>query len=51
MVMDGKKGMFVSMPREQAKDKKWYDSVRCLTPEVKEEIASKVLAAYRAEGI
>ena len=25
-VMDGKKGLFVSMPRDQAKDKKWYDN-------------------------
>lgn len=50
-VMDGKKGLFVSMPREQsAKDKKWYDSVRCLTREVKEEIAEKVLEAYEASS-
>ena len=47
-VMDGKKGIFVTMPREQStKDKKWYDTVRCLTKEVKDEISEKVLQAYQ----
>ncbi len=49
-VMDGKKGLFVSMPREQGKDKKWYDTVMCLNNEVKEEISAKVLSAYN-EGL
>jgi len=49
-VMDGKKGIFVTMPRKQStKDKKWYDTVRCLTQEVREEISGKVLEAYKAE--
>lgn len=49
-VMDGKKGIFVTMPREQSmKDKKWYDTVRCLSQEVKEEISGKVLEAYQKE--
>jgi stage V sporulation protein G len=47
-VMDGKKGIFVTMPREQStKDKKWYDTVRCLTKEVNDEISEKVLQAYQ----
>jgi DNA-binding cell septation regulator SpoVG len=45
-VMFGKNGYFVSMPQEQAKDKKWYDSVRCLTEEVREQITKVVLDAY-----
>lgn len=48
-VMDGQRGLFVSMPREQAKDKKWYDSVRCLTREIRQEIVARVLEAYKAE--
>ena len=49
-VMDGKRGLFVTMPREQStKDKKWYDSVRCLSEEIKEEISQKVLDAYQRE--
>ena len=49
-VMDGKKGIFVTMPREQStKDKKWYDTVRCLSKQVREEISGKVLEAYERE--
>ena len=45
-VMDGKKGLFVSMPREQASDKKWYDTIRCMTEEVRDNITKVVLEAY-----
>ncbi|MBI5415285.1 MAG: septation protein SpoVG family protein [Candidatus Omnitrophica bacterium] len=49
-VIDGKKGIFVTMPREQStKDKKWYDTVRCLTREVREHIAGEVLKAYQKQ--
>ena len=48
-VMDGQKGLFVSMPREQSKDKKWYDSVRCLTKEIRDQITEVVLSAYKEE--
>jgi stage V sporulation protein G len=49
-VVNGKNGLFVSMPQEQSKDKKWYDSVRCLTKEIREQIMEAVLAAYEAEN-
>ena len=45
-VMEGKEGLFVSMPREQAKDKKWYDTIRCLTEEVRDQITEEVLTCY-----
>ena len=48
-VVQGQKGLFVSMPQEQGKDKRWYDSIRCLTPEVRDIINEKVLAAYREQ--
>ena len=48
-VLDGKNGLFVSMPREQAKDKKWYDTIRCLTQEVRDQITEVVLSAYKEE--
>ncbi|MCK5260116.1 MAG: SpoVG family protein [Candidatus Omnitrophica bacterium] len=48
-VMDGKKGLFVSMPREQSKDQKWYDTIRCLTQEIRDQITETVLAAYNEE--
>lgn len=45
-VMEGKDGLFVAMPREQASDERWYDTVRCLTDEVKNKITDRVLTVY-----
>ena len=45
-VVEGKKGLFVSMPREQGKDTKWYDIVRAMTKEAKAEVSRVVLEAY-----
>ena len=50
-VMRGKDGVFVSMPREQAKDEKWYDTIRCLTQECRDTITKVVLDAYDEDGI
>ncbi len=46
-VLEGKNGLFVSMPQEQAKDRKWYDSVRCLTQEIRDQITEIVLSVYK----
>ena len=46
-VLEGKNGLFVSMPQEQAKDKKWYDTVRCLTQDMREQVTEVVLAVYK----
>jgi len=48
-VMDGKNGLFVAMPREQSQDEKWYDTIRCLTQEIKDQITEVVLSAYKEE--
>lgn len=48
-VVQGKKGLFVSMPRQKGKDNKWYESVRALTPQIKSDIFSVVLAAYKGK--
>ena len=45
-VIGGKDGLFVSMPREVAKDGKWYNTVMPLTRQVKEELERIVLEAY-----
>ena len=50
-VIQGKKGLFVSMPRQQGKDAKWYDTVAMLTKEVGAEVTRVVLEAYRQEEI
>jgi len=47
-VIEGKKGLFVSMPVEQGKDEKWYERVRCLNEDIRSLITQKVLEAYTA---
>ena len=46
-VVEGKNGLFVSMPRQQGKDNKWYDTVVALTKEAKEGVGRVVLEAYQ----
>ena len=45
-VVEGEKGLFVSMPQETGKDGKWYSTVIPLKREVKDEIERLVLEAY-----
>jgi len=47
-VVNGKNGLFVSMPREQGKDGKWYQTVKPLSNEVKKVIEHAVLESYAA---
>ena len=46
-VVDGSKGLFVSMPRHQGKDGKWYNTVYPSTKEIKQQLSDIVLAAYK----
>ncbi len=47
-IFSGESGeLNVRMPGEKAKDGKWYDNVRCLTRELKEQIAEVVLEEYK----
>ena len=48
-VVEGKDGLFVSMPQEKAKDNKWYDSVRCLKKGILQQIETEVLSAYESQ--
>ncbi len=45
-VVEGEKGLFVSMPSEAGKDGKWYKTVVPLNKEVMGEIEKLVLEAY-----
>lgn len=45
-VVNGKKGQFVSLPREQGKNGQWYDTVVPLTKEARVKLAQVVLDAY-----
>ena len=47
-IVEGPNGLFVSMPQEQGKDKKWYDTIRCASPEVRLQIAQCALDHYRS---
>ena len=47
-VVEGEKGLFVVMPREEGKDGKWYSVVVPLNRELKDEIERIVLEAYGA---
>ncbi len=49
-VVDGKEGLFVSMPQELGKNERWYERVRCLNKEAKSIISQKVLEAYQSES-
>ena len=49
-VIEGKNGLFVSMPRQQGKDHRWYDSVVALDKDTKNEVGRIVLDAYQQES-
>lgn len=49
-VVEGEKGLFVSMPREKGKDGKWYDTFSPKSKEARQELADLVLGAYQQEG-
>ena len=46
-VVEGKKGVFLAMPQEKAKDGKWYDTFFPATKEAREFLSDLVLAAYQ----
>lgn len=48
-VVDGKNGLFVGMPRQGAKNGKWFDAVKPLTKTMQSEIARVVLDAYAGQ--
>ena len=47
-VVNGSKGLFVSMPRHQGKDGKWYDTVYPATKELKQQLSALILEAYNS---
>ncbi len=46
-IVDGNNGLFVSMPRHQGKDGKWYSTVYPTTKEIQKQLSDLVLAAYQ----
>lgn len=47
-VVKGKNGMFVSMPRQQGKDGRYYDNVIALSKDAKKETERVVMEAYQS---
>ena len=47
-ILSGKKGLFVSMPSEEGRDGKYYDTSFPLNKKTREYISNEVLAAYEA---
>ena len=45
-VIEGRQGLFVSMPRQQSKDGTWYDSVVPLSGRMRMEISQMVLETF-----
>ena len=47
-VVDGKKGIFVSLPRKASKDGRWFDTLE-VEGDLKRQIEEKVLESYERE--
>ena len=45
-VVNGKEGLFVSMPRNQGRDGKWYENFIPLSPETRKDLQDIVLEEY-----
>ncbi len=46
-VLQGKKGLFLGLPQDKAKDGKWYNTFLPVTKEARENLTEVVLAAYQ----
>lgn len=45
-IVEGRKGLFVSMPSKQGKDGKWYESIRPVNREVRDALNDMVIKAF-----
>ena len=48
-VVEGKRGLFVSMPRQKGKADKWFDTVSVITDATKDRLDEVVMEAYEHE--
>lgn len=49
-VVSGKDdSLFVSLPKQKAKDGRWYETVSLLSEETKQEMSERVLEAYNTD--
>ncbi|MCK4809938.1 MAG: SpoVG family protein [Candidatus Omnitrophica bacterium] len=50
-IVEGKNGLFVSVPSEPGKDGKWYDNAFPLTAQTRESLNETVLSAYEEKSV
>lgn len=46
-VLEGRRGLFVSMPQHRARDGKWYDTIYCPNARIRSEINQFVLSVFK----
>jgi DNA-binding cell septation regulator SpoVG len=46
-ILAGKKGLFLGMPQEKAKDGNWYNAFYPISKEARQNLTEVVLAAYQ----
>ena len=44
-VVEGKHGVFVSVPQEQTKDRRWFDVVTILKTDLRKKISKAIISA------
>lgn len=47
-IVEGRKGIFITMPQSQGKDGKWYCTAMLLDDGLKDELQEAVMEAYRS---
>ena len=47
-ILDGDRGLYVSLPKSQGKDGKWYPTVALVDKSMQSELQNVVLEAYQA---
>lgn len=50
-VVQGKEGLFLAMPQEQARDGKWYDTFYPISREMRKGLEELVLEAFKSEEV
>ncbi len=48
-IVQGKEGLFLSMPQQQSKDGKWYDTVYPVSKEMRKGLEKMVIDEYKTE--
>jgi len=50
-IVEGRNGLFVSMPREKGKDNRWYETVHPMSKQIKAQISQAILSVYNNQNI